>query len=222
MTRPIDQARQFIEAMPQDLHDQIQPIFSPLLTIEPIGAQTIMDVDEAAVFSSANGVRYGPEGAARPAYCIGAATTALARTRGWNAVLAGQDAEALVNTLAAHPPLHPLVHIRGRHTRGSIADRLSSAGLRIRSQIVYEQHAQSLSSEARAALSREQITLVPLFSPRTAAQFAKEAPRTTSLRVVALSAAVAQAASPLTVAMIADSPDGNAMYVALQAALGAG
>ncbi|MEX0308626.1 MAG: uroporphyrinogen-III synthase [Tateyamaria sp.] len=222
MTRPIDQARQFVEAMPDDLRAQVAPVFSPLIDIVPNTSPASMADDEAALFTSANGVRHAPPGAGRAAFCVGRATTTLAASHGWAAHQMGEDADGLVRSLLADPPAAALVHLRGQHTRGAITDRLAHAGLQVRSHVVYDQVLKHLSEAARKALLREQIALVPLFSPRTATQFAKEAPRATSMRVIALSAAVAEACEPLDVAAVADRPDATAMYEALGAALGAG
>ena len=54
----------------------------------------------------------------------------------------------------------------------------------------------ALSEEAQRLLEGDQPVIVPLFSPRIAGQFAREARRLTQAHVLAISPAVAEALSP--------------------------
>ncbi|MBY5933437.1 uroporphyrinogen-III synthase [Tateyamaria omphalii] len=222
MTRPLAAAERFVEEMPDDLMARVTPVFSPLLRIEPTGDALGLLPDMAAIFSSSNGVQYGPEGAGRMAYCVGARTTAQAKAKGWSAQMAGQDADALVSYVIGNPPNKSLVHIRGRHTRGDIAGRLVTAGHTVTEAIVYDQVPQPLNNAARTAMIESDATIVPLFSPRTAVEFAKQDPRAKCLNVIALSAAVAEAAHPLKVHSVAERPDAAAMYAAIRQAISSG
>lgn len=222
MTRPRAAAERFMAEMPDDLKAQVSPLFSPLLKIVPAaGIQTIA-ADEAAIFTSSNGVIHAPAGVGRTAYCIGDATTDRATQHGWSAQMVGRTADELVAGLTKTHINHTLVHVRGQHTRGDVVSRLQAAGQQVRDCIVYDQVPQSLSAPAHEALLREELTIVPLFSPRTAMQFANQAPRSTSMRVIALSDAVADAARPVHVGSIAVRPDATAMYEAIRQAIGAG
>ncbi|WP_052249561.1 uroporphyrinogen-III synthase [Tateyamaria sp. ANG-S1] len=222
MTRPLAASQRFVDEMPDDLAVRVTPVFSPLLRIEPVDHTPRLAPDAAAIFTSSNGVRYAPDGAGRTAYCVGARTTAQASAHGWAAQMAGQDADALVAQISGHPPDHQLIHIRGRHTRGHIAGRLSKAGHTVTDAIVYDQVPQPLNKVAQDVLIAGDATIVPLFSPRTAMEFVKQAPRTTCLHVIALSAAVAKAAHPLDVQSVADRPDADAMYDAIRWAISSG
>lgn len=222
MTRPFAAAQRFVNEMPAELRARIVPLFSPLLEIVPMHDAATIAANTATIFTSSNGVAYGPEGAGRTAFCVGAATTERAIARGWAAQMVGQDAEALVNVLATTPATKPLVHIRGWHTRGDIAARLRRSGHSVEEVIAYDQVLQPLNEQARRALAGDQTVIVPLFSPRTATQFAKEVQQTTSLHVVALSSAVAAAAHPAEVNVIAARPDAHAMYDAIRQTVGAG
>ncbi|APX13084.1 uroporphyrinogen-III synthase [Tateyamaria omphalii] len=222
MTRPLAAAQRFVQEMPADLAPRVTPVFSPLLRIDPMAEAPSLAPDVVVIFSSANAVQYGPDGAGRAAYCVGARTTAQANARGWSAQMAGQDADALVTQIAGHPPNVVLVHMRGRHTRGDIANRLRAAGHPVTEAIVYDQVLQPLNEAAQAALIGGDATIVPLFSPRTALEFAKQAPRATCVHVIALSGAVAKAAHPLTVHDLAARPDAAAMYDAIRQAISAG
>ncbi|CAN0167421.1 unnamed protein product, partial [Chrysoparadoxa australica] len=212
MTRPRGAAERFVASLPPDVRDRVRPIYSPLIAIEGLDADVDFK-DEAAVFSSANGVAHGPLGAGRRAYCVGAATTRAALARGWAAEERGQTAEALIAGLIAHPPAQPLIHLSGVHTRGDIAARLTAQGIQTRNVAIYDQVAQPLTAEARAAVARGNPLMLPLFSPRTAAQFANQVPKAATVHVIALSDAVAD---PLVGASygrvtVAARPDANAM-----------
>ncbi|WP_299770413.1 uroporphyrinogen-III synthase [uncultured Tateyamaria sp.] len=222
MTRPRAAAERFVAEMPDDLRAQVSPLFSPLLTIVPVADGQTIAADEAAIFTSSNGVANAPAGAGRLAYCIGTATTDRATQHGWSAQMAGLTADELVAGLTKNRISHNLVHIRGQHTRGDVVTRLRSAGTQVRDCIVYDQVPQLLSSAAHEALMREELTIVPLFSPRTAMQFAKQAPRATSMHVIAFSDAVATAAEPIRVDSLAVRPDATAMYEAIRRAICAG
>lgn len=222
MTRPRPAAERFVAAMPADLGARVEPLYSPLMRIEAVSGATFPLDTEAAIFTSSNGVALGPDGAGRIAYCVGTATTALAARHGWAAQMAGQDTEALIKNLMKLPPDQPMVHIRGQHTRGGITARLGAAGHGIRDVIVYDQVLQPLSDTAKNAIVREPMTVVPLFSPRTAAHFATQAPCATSLRVVAMSNAVADAAQPHIAEAVAVRPDAQAMCDAIADVISSG
>ncbi|GGX39648.1 uroporphyrinogen III methyltransferase [Tateyamaria omphalii] len=208
--------------MPDALRARVNPIYSPLLSIVPVSHSDPITDDETAIFTSSYGVLNAPKGAGRRAYCIGTATTERAKQHGWLAQMAGHTADEVVATLTEHPVDHKLVHIRGQHTRGNVVARLQAAGKRVRDCVVYEQLLLRLSDAARNAISREELTIVPLFSPRTAGQFASEVSRTTSIHVVALSDSVAEAAKPVHSSSVAVRPDATAMYEAIEQAIGAG
>ncbi len=150
-----------------------------------------MEEKAASLFTSANGVRFAPPALRRRAYCVGERTTDAAREAGWDAEYAGPDAEGLIDYLNVTRPSVPLYHFCGVHVRGNIVERLSTSGLIARKITIYDQVLLPLSAEALAAMSSDQRTIVPLFSPRAAAHFATEAPSNSRVRVVALSASVA-------------------------------
>lgn len=219
MTRPQAAALRFVEEMPAPLRAKIVPLFSPLLEIVPSGGGPELGREDGAIFTSRNGVAHGPAGQGRMAYCIGQATTAAARDRGWDAQVMGKDADTLVQGVSRIAGDKRLVHFRGMHTRGGIAARLGSAGCAVREAVVYDQRLLTLSQEAREVLMGASLTIVPLFSPRTAMQFANQAPRPTCCHVIALSPAVADAAAPLAVDQVCDQPDAAAMYDAVAQAV---
>ena len=222
MTRPRTAADRFVSEMPAPLRSQLSPLFSPLLEIVPVTGWQDITAEEVAIFTSRNGVVHGPDGNGRTAYCVGVATTAQARDRGWAAQRAGADASDLVATILADAPDRPLVHIRGTHTRGDVAERLAAMGQAVRDCVVYDQRLLPLTQHAQDALTGKTATIVPLFSPRTALQFARQAPSLTSTQVIALSPAVAEAATPLLVDHVCMRPDAAAMYDAMVRAIASG
>lgn len=199
-------------SLPPDVLTRVTPIYSPLIAIEGLDA-VVTFTDEAAVFSSANGVAYGPLGAGRRAYCVGAATTKAAIAKGWIAEQRGQTADTLVTDLIAHPPGQPLIHLSGVHTRGDIAARLTAKGIPTRNIAVYDQIALPLTAEAHACIAREKPLMLPLFSPRTAAQFADQVPKAATVHAIALSEAVVEKVAPASYGSVtvAATPDANAM-----------
>lgn len=170
LTRPRDSAERFADTLDPVALRGVRVLIAPLMRIDAV------PVEQAgiagAIFTSAQGPQHSVAGCGRPAWCVGARTTAVARGHGWDARCAGQTADALVRTLEEAPPQMPLVHLAGDHVRGDIAERLAAAGLLITRRTVYRQTLLSLDHAARAALDGPAV--VPLFSPRTAEQFRSE------------------------------------------------
>jgi uroporphyrinogen-III synthase len=136
--------------------------------------------------------------------------------RGWVAIQSGANADDLVAHFVSEPVINRLFHLSGLHTRGDIAERLRAAGMTVEHVALYDQRLMTLSPEAVEVIAQRDV-IAPLFSPRTAAQFAKMAPRLTSTHVIALSQAVADAMGslPLGGLIIADHPDARSMGAAL-------
>lgn len=217
MTRPRVASEAFVRLLPKDAHARIRPVFAPLIDIVASPVDAFMDTQDAAIFTSANGVLHGPNGLGRLAYCVGPATTTVARERGWNAQKSGHTADQLVATLLQKPPKQRLVHFSGTHTRGDVAARLARAGLSASRVTVYDQAPAKLSDEAYALLSGNAPVLVPLFSPRTASLFAESAPATNCASIIALSDTIAQALGSFCPAAlrIASAPNADAMCDAI-------
>lgn len=220
MTRPRAACEAFVAALPPQLRARLTPICSPL--IEIAGCADVIDFGDARgiVFSSANAVGVAARLTDRrdlPCYCVGAATTRAARAAGWSAECAGEDADALVRALTVAPPAAPLLHLRGAHARGDIAGRLSRSGCMTRQQAIYDQRLLPLSDEALAVLDGAAPVIAPIFSPRTARQFADCLAGRAPLFLVALSDAVASPLVSLTFRglEVAERPDAEAMVKAI-------
>lgn len=218
LTRPEGANAAFADRLPEQVRAGVRLVESPLMRIEATGADATLGAQEAAVFSSVNGVRFAPEGAGRRAWCVGEATARAARAAGWRADCAGRTAEELIRTLAETRPAAPLCHFCGVHVRGDVAGALRDAGLIARSAVVYDQVLLPLTEEARAALEGPAPVIVPLFSPRAAAHFAGQVTPGPQLRIVALSAAVADAlwTEGREGVLVAEDPTREAMLRAIE------
>ncbi|EIE50131.1 uroporphyrinogen-III synthase [Salipiger aestuarii] len=204
LTRPDPASRRFLGGIEQRLHG-FSTIVSPVIAIQPRGPLPETGDAVGAVFTSANGVRAWQAlgGAPLPlCYTVGDATAQAARAAGFAPQSAQGDADALVAMIAADAPQGRLIHLRGAHARGDVAARLAQRGLRATEAVIYDQPTQELSAQAQQALGGNSPVILPLFSVRSAAQFARTAqigPRRAPLIVAAISAEVAEALGALYV-----------------------
>ena len=209
LTRPEAAGRQFARAL-RERAVTCAVLFSPVMEIVPLDAGDIGDA--VPVFTSVNGVRAaGGAIRNRNVVVVGARTASAARAFGARPEALGGSADALAAALIARGG-GTYLHLHGRHVARDLAARLTEAGVRATSRVVYEQRPRALTRAARDALLGERHTVLPLFSARTAALVAKELglpPRRTT--VIALSAGVAQAWQGPGRALIAARPDALAM-----------
>ncbi|WP_282170557.1 uroporphyrinogen-III synthase [Ruegeria atlantica] len=195
MTRPRAASERFVAQLSDRVRSRVDVIYSPILEIRPLRVVVETDGIRGLIFTSANSVNAAASLGVKPdlpAYCVGPATTGTAKGAGWDALMVGNTAEELVAYLLKHRPESPLLHLRGEHTRGNVAGRLTESGLTVHEQIVYQQRLLPLTSEAAAAISGDRPVLAPLFSPRTARQFAEIWTGTAPLWLVAISEATAE------------------------------
>jgi uroporphyrinogen-III synthase len=156
-----------------------------------------------------------------PGFAVGDATAQAARRAGLRVQVAGGDAQALLRHLAAVRPAGPLLHVRGEHARGDVAARLCQTGLETREVVLYRQILLPPNDAARRALRGSAPVVVPLFSPRTAEQFAAQHTGRAPLYIAAMSRAVADKVAHLPVRrlLVAERPDAPAMLNALSTLL---
>jgi uroporphyrinogen-III synthase len=171
-------------------------VISPRMEIVPVDAPPPLAGDDALVFTSANAIPFAGPGEGRRAWCVGARTTRTARDAGFDAREAGACADALVARLLEERPGPRLLHLRGRHQRGDVVERLRAAGHDTAAHVVYDQVALRPDAAFTSALARDRL-IVPLFSPRSASLFSDAAqpdwrPGSEDL-ILALSAAVRDA-----------------------------
>ncbi|WP_170468162.1 uroporphyrinogen-III synthase [Ruegeria arenilitoris] len=195
MTRPRAASERFVAQLPTRVRSRVEVIYSPILEIRPVRVTVQTDGIRGLIFTSANSVNAAASlGVSRelPAYCVGPATTGTAKGAGWDAMMVGQTAEELVAYLLKHRPESPLMHLRGEHTRGNVAGRLTESGLTVQEQVVYQQRLLPVTSEAAAVVAGESPVIAPLFSPRTARQFAEIWTGPAPLWLAAISEATAE------------------------------
>mgnify|MGYP001627877423 FL=1 len=223
MTRPQAAAEGFTAALPDALRARLTILYSPLLDIRPLPGPLEAGDARGLIFTSANGVAAAaalPRGL--PAYCVGEATAGAAAAAGWRAEACGGTADALVDRLLETRPDGPLLHLRGAHTRGDVAARLTAGGLPCAGKAVYEQMLLPLTGEAEAALKAQAPVIAPLFSPRSARQFSKICPAEARPILLALRPAVADPMKSLNYKglQICKMPTAQAMAKAVQDAAG--
>ncbi|MCV2889884.1 uroporphyrinogen-III synthase [Ruegeria aquimaris] len=221
MTRPLASSEKFVARLSPDIRSKVTVVHSPLLEIEYLQDDLDLRKARGLVFSSANGVAAASqmtESRDLPCFCVGRATTEAARREGWKATMAGETAETLIAFLLAARPATPLLHLRGDHARGDVAETLSRSGMPTSERVVYLQHLLPLSEPARAALAGTSPVIAPLFSPRTARQFADLALLSAPLWLLALSGAVREPIENMkNIRLVtAERPDAEAMRHAVE------
>lgn len=221
MTRPRGASERFVAGLRPEIREALSVVYSPLLRIEP--TVETLDFGPAAglIFTSSNGVGIAARLSADrtlPCFCVGRATTRIAAQAGWSATMAGESAETLIAGLLALRPDTPLLHLRGEHGRGEVAANLTRMGLRTDERVIYAQRLLPFSDEALAVLAGDDPVIAPLFSPRTARQFAGLMRGQAPLSVVAMSAAVAKPFEnkPLSQVLTATAPDADAMRAVIE------
>ncbi|WP_322867422.1 uroporphyrinogen-III synthase [Aquicoccus sp. G2-2] len=222
LTRPEAASEQYATRLKARL-GAVEIVCSPLLRIEFRAAQI---PPGEPVFTSRNGVEAFCHAQGQPGgscWCVGEATAEAAKAVGFNAKAAGGDADSLVAAIRKSGESGPFVHMRGVHARGDLAQRLRAGGCAVDEVVLYDQHVQELSAAALTLLECEKPVIVPLFSPRTAAQFAQARSGEAPLYVAAMSAAVAEALGhmPLAALAIAQAPSVAAMDAAVESLFGA-
>ena len=212
VTRPADRADAFLDTLDPAVLARVACLLSPLMAIVPTGQRPDLSRYAAVILTSAQAVALAPPGAGRIAHCVGASTAQAARAAGWQVAALGQTAEELLEKLPADAHA-PLLHLAGAHRRGDLAERLTARGITTDVVTLYEQRLLELAPEAKVILSAGGPVIVPLFSPRTAAQFAAEIPPDAHPLCVAMSEAVAAALGDLSgvEVVIAAAPTGQAM-----------
>jgi uroporphyrinogen-III synthase len=216
MTRPRAASERFVAGLPVTVSAQLSPVFSPLIEIRPLDVAPDLSGVGALVFTSANAVAVASELIRRRdlvCYCVGPATTEAARGAGWHATQSGDTAQQLIANLTRIRPDVQLLHLRGVHARGDIAENLSRAGVSCDEKAIYDQSLLPLSDAAAGVLAGPAPVLAPFFSPRTARQFAETANPRAPLWLTALSSAVAEPLKtlPFQDLAVAAAPNNAAM-----------
>lgn len=219
LTRPEEASRRFLAAVEEHLGQRVAHILSPAIEIESVAhgpipegvASVILTSEQGALRARGAGARTGTK-----AWCVGDRTAEAARRNGFEAESAGGDVEALIAAILKARPDAPLAHIRGEQTTGDVSARLTKAGISTHDLVVYRQKDCTLSPEIFEALARGETLVVPLFSPRSAEAFLRQAKPTAPMRVIAMSQTVADKAAACGARdiLVAERPDLEAMVLA--------
>jgi uroporphyrinogen-III synthase len=194
MTRPRAAAEKFVAGLPGWVTSAFPAVYAPLMKIAPLNVVPEVAPYRGLIFTSANGAAQAGRLIADrslPVWCVGPATTRAAQNLGWQAEMRGENAAELIASLLQDPPAAPLLHLRGRHVTGDIAGTLSEAGLPCQDLAIYDQQLQHLIPEAIDLLTGSGDVIVPLFSPRSARQFADSCPDHARPHLIVISQAVA-------------------------------
>jgi uroporphyrinogen-III synthase len=192
MTRPREASERFVAGL--DLRGA-DVCISPLLKIVDTGERPETRPDVRLIFTSSNGVKAfsrSGAGASGRCYCVGDSTAEVARSLlGIDAVSAGGAADDLVRlVVSASTAGDRFLHIRGEHSLGDIAKRLTALNRPTGEVVLYRQDASPLSNGASKALRSGQRVIVPLFSPRTAMLFSAGCPNNARVLGVFMSESV--------------------------------
>ncbi|NSX55077.1 uroporphyrinogen-III synthase [Parasulfitobacter algicola] len=220
LTRPAAKSLDFAARIRAGRAD-VTVIIAPLIQIEYCDLPADALGYDALVFTSTNGVlayQNANAPAHKIAFCVGDQTATAARDAGLQAISAHGDVDQLFDLICKDAPSQPLLHIRGEHSTGDLAQRLNQRGFQTYDVIAYRQIEILLSQDANAVLQRPGQVIAPLFSPRTAdifAPYAKDAKA--SLDCVAISENVKQAATDFWTksSRVASRPDAQSMLDAI-------
>jgi len=225
LTRPRAQAARFADEFTARFGSGFDIVTAPVMEIVPEADPIPLDGVAALIFTSENGV--AAFAAVQPdrslhAWCVGERTADAARAAGFTATASEGTAETLVRDLAAAGPSGRLLHLRGEHAAGDVKGDLTALGFEIETRVVYRQAALPFGADVLARVAQAPLTLLPLFSPRSArlvgAQLGDSPAR---FALVPMSPAVTAAwTGPAPVVLCpAARPDGPAMLDALGEAI---
>jgi uroporphyrinogen-III synthase len=191
-------------------------VVSPVIGIA--ARQVALPRDADLVLTSQNAVAALPEGRWR-AWCVGDRTAAAAAAHGLETRSAAGDVDALLQLLTEARPAR-LVHVRGAHAAGALAERLMAAGLAADEVVAYDQVPLPLTAAAATLLGGAGHVVLPLYSPRSAGLVAAyPGPWRARIDAVAISDAAARAFARPARITVSERPDGAAMEDAILAAL---
>ncbi|SLN33125.1 uroporphyrinogen-III synthase [Pseudooctadecabacter jejudonensis] len=216
VTRPRAASEAFVEGLRQHA-GAFEPVIAPVFEIGEV-ARSVPCFDEA-IFTSKAGVAFAPEGEGRIAWCVGDATAQAARAAGYEARSAAGDADTLIDLILTEQTGGRLVHLRGEISRGDVSQRLTAAGVTCAEVVNYRKIACPPPAELGGLLRAHRNIIFPAFSAETVSLFLDWPLEPKGMHIVAISAAVAQAAeqmSPQNIT-VADRPDLASMTQAVAA-----
>lgn len=200
LTRPLAQAQRFSQTLRAGPATDVPIFVSPVLKIEMTRPAIDISAYSYLAFTSENGVRAVADQARgdQMAFCVGSRTAHCATKAGFNTLTASGDGPSLARLIADYAPQSPILHLRGAQVRFNLAKAFADGACQIDEVCAYSQIYCDLTPQARALLARPQPVILPLFSPQSAVNFVKSAPKIyAELHIVALSDAVATPARQL-------------------------
>lgn len=171
LTRPRAQSERFAGDFAARFGTGFDIVIAPVMEIVLTGEPIPLDGIAGLIFTSENGVAaFAAVQADRslPAWCVGERTAAAARAAGFDATASEGTATTLVRDIAARHPQGRLLHLRGEHAAGDVQGDLAGMGFGIETRVVYRQQALPLGEDVQSRVARAPLTLLPLFSPRSA------------------------------------------------------
>lgn len=206
VTRPRAFSEEFVAAL-GTVTSAFEPLIAPAFELEALSAE-VPPYDEV-IFTSRAGVRFGPKGDGRLAWCVGEATADAARAAGYETRTADGDADGLVVLILGERPVARLMHFRGESVASEVAARLVEGGLDCVETVLYRKVASQIPATDRAILEGVLNVVVPVFSAETVSILAEWELDWSGFHVVAISEKVAGAAAKLNPAKITVVPAPN-------------
>lgn len=223
ITRPAEAAARF--AAPYGDLPGLSVVCAPVVGLRDVPAPLDPGDFDTVILSSRAAVQRAVailQGRRYSAYCVGAETAKAARDAGFALRAQAPTAQALTEQIQSQKPTGKLMHLRGRHSTGSMAKTLSSAGIACAETVIYEQFSRELSLNARELLQSPGFVIAPVFSRFGARALSEQLHDiAVHIAVVAISAPVANAwrgPDPI-LRKLAETPDGAAMHTAVRRAL---
>jgi uroporphyrinogen-III synthase len=214
LTRPRDDAEAFASTLRSRGHEAV---VAPVMEVHFIPGPVLpCEGVQAVLATSANGIRALAGRTERrdlTVFAVGPQTAEAARIAGFASVInsAGDSAQLVERvTHEADPKKGTLVHAAGAETAGRVRQALTTRGFVVETVVLYEAlPALRLPVVAQEALRDGSLDGVLLFSPRSAKIFsalvaeAKLTEECAKLVAFCISAATAEALTPLTFARLA-------------------
>ncbi len=229
VTRPLEDGAEIAARLGARGHQALlAPLIAPHFRDGPLLEESgrALENVQAVLATSANGIRALRRRTARrdiPIFAVGPQTAKEARDAGF-ADVRSADGDARDLAEAARrwaSPQGVLLHVCAEDAPGTLAQELERGGFAVRRCALYGiEPASSLPSEAKIALQEGALDAAMFFSPRTARIFgvlAKGLP-TDGLAAFCISAATAQALTPMSFARIAvaQRPNQDAMLALVE------
>ncbi|MBU2980376.1 uroporphyrinogen-III synthase [Lentibacter algarum] len=208
LTRPQAASNRFAEAL-QAVRPDVSVIISPVLSITYLKNVPLPDA-KALVLTSVHGLEGYLRQGGEPtlAYCVGKRTALKARERGFQ-IVAIEESLAKLEPVLRKIDATGLLHVHGKHVTGNLSNQI----IGMQDVVVYDQPAQALTGEAQKALSGERAVVLPLFSPRSAREVARQIEPKAPVFAAFISDAAKMQFADVTLrgGLTAERPDGDAM-----------